>query len=279
MSNASQPASGAIMPARAETQPFDPIEMSGKVIALMAALLPAGGFLTRAIAFTITFGPDWAVPLAWSAPLPQLAVTGLYSLLLALPVPVALWLAWRREIARESRDNRLSLPDRLERRIIRHGGLMVAVGVAVVLVDFFLLPGWPIQLFGLAMVVPLILGPRLSWRGKDRRRFRDVWWVVVLVVLIADVIGGLTGLLVGFVEADYEFDPSATSVAVNGSYQQLGEADGFAYLQKCGSSQIYVVNDRAIDSIRQRQLPSGSVGVSLIQVLQGATPEVGAHRC
>src|SRR4029077_20910719 len=50
------------------SNPVDPIEMAGKIAALMAALLPAGGFVARILPLAITFGPGCAVPLSWGAP-------------------------------------------------------------------------------------------------------------------------------------------------------------------------------------------------------------------
>src|SRR5579864_299198 len=52
------------------------LEIVGKVLALSAALLPPTGFLLRATALSLAFGPSIGIPLAWSAPLPELAVDG-----------------------------------------------------------------------------------------------------------------------------------------------------------------------------------------------------------
>src|SRR4029077_14767527 len=121
------------------SNPVDPIEMAGKIAALMAALLPAGGFVARIIALEITFGPGWAFPIAWSAPLPQLAVTGLICLAIAFPAPAVLWLLWHSESIGLRILNRFPSREARTRLLIAmaFGG---AVGLLVFVALFLFLP-------------------------------------------------------------------------------------------------------------------------------------------
>jgi hypothetical protein len=260
-----------------DSQSFDPIEMAAKIVALMAALLPLGGVLARSTAFAIGYGVDWALPLAWSAPLPELAVTGLYCLILVLPIPGILWLDWRLATISDASTTELPTSGRQRKSL-----LLIALGLALILAGWLILP-WPVPILSLLLALPLFYGPRLAWRGKRKKRFRDIWWVVVLLVLIADVIGGAVGTLPGVVRASYEFDPSATRSLTNGSYQQLGVADGFLYLQKCGSRQVYVVDERAVvlqtAETGSSILLLGAPAPNFVQVLLGATPQVGVPPC
>lgn len=259
---------------------FDPFEMGAKVAALGAALLPAGGFVSRAIAFQITFGGDWAVQLAWSAPLPQLAVTGLLSVLLVAPVPILLWVVWRAEVRREARMRR---PPRPSTKPPNRRDLLVAVGMMVsglvgMGAALILIPAFPSQLLSSPLGPLVLYGARYTWRRYGRPRLRDIWWVVVLVILFADVSGGILGFVPIFTKADYQFSPAVSSRMVNGSYQQVGEADGFVYLNKCGTNQIYVVNDQAIASAQQ-QHPAITTPPNLVQVLGGARVTLGLPLC
>jgi len=259
------------------TSSFDALELGGKVLALMAALLPAAGFLVRAIALSIPFGPEWGVPLAWSAPLPQLAATGLFSLLIALPAPLGLWLAWRLEYLRE----RTESPSR---RTLRLLNVALILGLIVMVTSVLFSPGWPVILSSTPLGVLLVIGTQLSWRGRPRRRFRDIWWVVALAVLLTAVVGGFNGFVLTFQPARYEFDANVTQAVHDGMYLQLGEADGVTYLQRCGDNKsVFAVSDRAISSITyvQSGVPQAALGPSLMAVIRGATPrwELGLPPC
>jgi len=263
-----------IPPTVGADESFDALELSGKVLALMAVLLPAGGFLVRAIAFSITFGSEWGVPLAWSAPLPELAVTGLMSLLLALPFPLVLWYLWHLE---QRRERGLPAFSPRAKRLMR---VWSVVSLLTFPIFFFFTPGWPSPILSGLLVVPVVLGPYLSWRGP-RKRFRDIWWVVVVVVLMTDVIGGLAGVVLGFQPAEYQFNSTVAKGVSNGTYVQVGEADGLLYLQRCGERAIYAIATPAVSSIRYVQSAQHSVtgGPSLAEVLLGATAQVGAGAC
>lgn len=268
---------------RAPTHPYDQIELAGKVVALTTALLPGAGFLARAVAFEIQFHDSgWAVPMAWSDPLPDLAFTGLTSVVLASPAVLLIWLLLRYEQFREAEMKR---SPRFGRRvlILMLGGLSLALVVnTVVLIGLIVAaPSWPLSLFAIASGWIVILGSRLSWRGQAAKKFGDVWWVIVVAVLFAAIGNGITGILGGFIQvASYEFDPKTTSVLTDGLYQPLGDADGFLYLQKCGTSRIYVVNEHDVASVEPalHRLPV-LLGPSLAQVILGATPTVGVYKC
>jgi len=272
--------------ARQVDDSFDPIELAAKIIALTAALLPPSGILARAIAFQMSFGPEWAIPMAWSAPLPQLAVTGLLSIGLVVPTGFFLWLSWNREVRRHARwRQRLSpQPDRRRGRAdwlveLWTSRLVNPLTLAAALALVLFSPAFPTAIVGLPLGALAAIGPLVSWRHRPQRRFRDIWWVVVAVVLVADVTSGILGSsLVGFIQADYEFSPASTTM-VNGSYQELGEADGFLYLQKCGTDNIYAVNAGAVASIHERPAQP-PLGPSLYETLLGASPlPLGAYKC
>jgi hypothetical protein len=94
---------------------------------------------------------------------------------------------------------------------------------------------------------------------------------------MADAYGGVLGLVPLFVKGEYRFNPNTTGV-LDGSYQQLGEADGFVYLNKCGSTHIVAVNQQAITTVQQVQVASVNAP-NLIDVVRGAKVPVGIPLC
>jgi hypothetical protein len=158
----------------------------------------------------------------------------------------------------------------------------ILVGLSLVVIGSLLLP-WPVPLLSLALLVPLFLGPRVAWRRGQTRRFRDIWWVVFVIVVIADMIGGTIGGLPGVVQGQYSFDASLLSVVPDGRYLQVGEADGFTYLQSCMTGTAYAVPDRLINSVRVDSnadlLWNGGSAPNVVAVLRGATSRLGLQPC
>jgi hypothetical protein len=261
-------------PVAPDSQSSDLIELAGKVVVLTTALLPVAGFVARATAFEITFHDSgWAIPMAWSASLPDLAFTGLWSVCLAAPVFALLWL---RRWASPRPGKTLRGPSLW---LFGHWRVFIGVFAAAVIAIVLLGPFWPASLFPALLFAVTVFGFRLS-RGGRVERFRDIWWVIVCLVLISALGNGAAGLLGGYVQtADYHFDTTAGSVVANGPYQAYGEANGFVYLQRCGTSDIYAVSETDVVSMRPPLQRPVRAGPSLLDVSLGATPEVGAYKC
>jgi hypothetical protein len=279
---ASAPLTLAVVPADDSRRllSHDRLEIAAKVLAFTTILLPAGGFLARAIAFEIAF-PDsgWGVALAWSAPLPQLAVTGFASLLVALPVALGLWLMWNAEVISVRPPAWLGRHRWLKALFLLALGVGLLAGLIVNALLFVFLPFWPTSLVSFGLAIFLILARPRSWRDKEKRRLRDVWWVVAVGVFGMNVSAGVLGILIGFGPGEYQF-VSGASQLTNGTYQQIGEADGIVYLQKCGSDIVYGVNELDVVAM---QTPATRwkfpIGPSLYDVYHGATPQLGFQAC
>lgn len=247
------------------------IELAGKVLALMAALLPVAGFVARATAFEITFHDSgWAIPMAWSASLPDLAFTGLWSECLTAPVLGLLWLLYWA----------LPPPIGLDRGLrLLHGRLRpVVILSAVALIAIVVLePFWPAEFIPLFFAVTLVAYRR--WRG-GQAGLLDIWWVIVTLALISAVGDGVGGILGGYPQtAEYHFGPAAETLVADGRYQQYGEASGFVYLQRCGTSDIYIVNENEMESIRPPSQRPIRTAQNLLDVVFGAAPSMGAYKC
>jgi hypothetical protein len=222
-------------------------------------------------AFEIAFHDSgWAVQMASSDSLPDLAFTGFWSVVLVVPMSGLLWLLhWT-----------LPSPVGLNRELRFWRGRrrpVVIVSALAVIAIVFLEPFWPLGLTPLLVAV-WFFGFRTLQGGQVK--FLDIWWVILLLVAISAVGDGAGGVLGGYLQtADYRFDPSTGSAVANSRYQQYGEADGFVYLQKCGTSDIYIVNENDVASIRPPSQRPKRRGVDLLDVLFGAQPVVGAFKC
>jgi hypothetical protein len=220
----------------AETSAADPADegdllaIGGKLAALVAVLLPVAGFVVRYVAFSLnSTTAGVAEVLAWSAPIAQLAATGVLSIGLGLVVVVIAGLSDYIE--------RLPGPSRAHVSLYAAG---TATVVAVLLVL------WP-WTWALSVGLGCSIGGGLGlWdrrlRGRDRHlTFRHGWWLAAPIILAGAVSYGLGSNPDGITLADYTFAGSAH--LQDGTFAQLGESGTTVYVQRClGSSAIDAVN-------------------------------------
>jgi len=216
---------------RMERSGRDLLEASGKALALAAVLLPVAGATLRFIAFQ-TGGPlsTSAYQLAWTAPVDQLAATGLAGLfpsLFYVAVVVMAILAFR---VLDRLFPRRHLP---HERSKRSRFLAAAAILAVALIGFLAFGDWPtgvVSLVAGGLVGTIVV--RVS-NVPQPWRLRHTWPVVVTLLATAALTSGLTGYLGGVQVGDYTFKRDAASVASNGTYAQIAESADLLYLWDC----------------------------------------------
>lgn len=221
-------------PARTD---HDVLEIIGKVLALSAALLPPTGFVVRATALSLAFGPSIGVPLAWSAPFPQLAADGFFVVAPTYISAIVIFLISRRVLPPGTR---AAAPRRSRRFTLLAMGLMVAP-----LAVFY--PGFPGVLVGVPTVVAVMQTITRAFSGGSRFRLREVWWLISVGLLLVAIFFGTGGAIFNLPPAEISF--ANGSPLRDGRYLQVGEAEGLVYLQPCGSADVRVVPTSEIKAI------------------------------
>jgi hypothetical protein len=222
-----------------------------QLLGLVTVLLPATGFLIRYVAFSanpLTTGP--AEVLALAAPISQLAVTGFYSVFLAL---LMFGIAALYQLA-----ERLPEPSQRWARFL-------AIAILVVLAVFMLLVAWadaidyliaPVAAFGAV----IITYHQLHRRGR-RLTYRHGGWLVIPVLALGVASYGLGYNPGGITVANYRFAPSAQ--LSDGRFVQLGENGSTVFLQSCavpssidaiGNGEILL--ETGVTSIDRKPTPS-----------------------
>jgi hypothetical protein len=217
-----------------EIRATDLLEASAKGLALGAVLLPLAGAGLRLIAFA-TGTPLSASPyqLAWSAPVVQLAATGLSGLfpsfMLIVLMVLLLFTVRRIPVHRFSPGTEASLE--AFRMKWRKPGL--AADALLLLVLLFFLFSWPTGIIGLissgaiAFLIAGLVDHPEPWRLRH-------WWpLIVLVLANGAITSGLSGDLGGIQVGDYRFKPDASNIATDGRYAVLGESGDALYLFDC----------------------------------------------
>jgi hypothetical protein len=228
---------------------LDWLTTGGKVLALLAILLPVAGWIVRWVSFAAngTTG-GLADQLASGAPIAQLALTGVGTIVPAAGiVPFMALYIW---IPRPKDQPPLT---KTQRRITL-GCLTVPIAALV------LLAPWPLDI--LYVPSPLISIVAMVWatRGTNQRERRDQrssarslirhgWWVSAPAMLLAAVSLGLLTSSPDILVATYSFT-GGTGIH-DGRYIQLGADSTKVYLQKCkpnSGDSIFAVNASAIAS-------------------------------
>jgi hypothetical protein len=201
----------------------DLLVTGGKLLALVTAFLPVTGFLIRWISFGANPSTSGAADtLAWSAPITQLAATGLPSVAIALLIVVVVGLSDR--IAR--------LPPH------EYGFSWLLVLALVVFLGFFgyvvATSPWPfavLTVFAALVGVGIGLwGRRLSQRGLPLT-YRHGWLLAVPIMVVASAAIGLEGTPAGTTSAGFTFVTG--SQMGDGQYLELGEGGASVFLQSC----------------------------------------------
>ena len=196
----------------------DLLAIGGKLAALVTALLPVAGFLSRLFSFGSNPTTSGAAEnLAWSAPISQLAATGFFAVILA--AFVALLAAGGEWI------DHLPTPG---------PRWFYMVLLAVILAGLTLLAPWPYLILFVAMSCYVIfLGRAVHRLRRQARRLTDThaWWATILVMGVAAICYGLLTNPDGVTVAKYVF--AANSQLANGKYAQLGEDGATIFIQSC----------------------------------------------
>jgi hypothetical protein len=250
------------------------LEVIGTALALAALLLPASGYALRFAAF-VPLGLDtdsqWPYILAGSTSLAILAVDGLFSSVIAAGLLWSVYVAPTILIHPAVRTHTLGQ---------RQSRVAIAILFAALALLAVFTPFFP---FVLLLSLPnLILGAVVGYRAarhQTRLRFREIWWVLVIVLLGGAAGLGLGGGL-GSTPGDYQFKSDAHVVAPDGRYDQLGEANGFSYLIQCGTKHLVVMKDEEIVAITPAARGAHASGPSLFDILfQGRPVRVGYQPC
>jgi hypothetical protein len=214
----------------------DVLELAGKVVALAAALMPAGGLVIRFVAFQFAFGDIWSgwpLVIAWSAPLPQLIATGVIVL-----GPFAIVTVFMAVIA--STRARLAHQQTRQQRSPRHY-VAIVVGSAMVLAGMVFGVQFVGEVVAVAALLVFTYGIEVAQRNYKSVQLRHVWFTTVVSLGLMATAGGLVGIAPVLSRANYAFVNAMGTSAADGQYQELGHSDGILYLQKCGTNQVVAV--------------------------------------
>jgi lysylphosphatidylglycerol synthetase-like protein (DUF2156 family) len=195
----------------------DYLVIGGKLLALITVLLPVAGFVTRWVAFGSNPTTSGAADtLAWSAPIGQLAATGLPSVVLGLAIVVLVGLSELIE--------RISRPAYLV-------GLEVVFVLAVFALAFVIAP-WPIAI--LFALTPLFAIGLKRWeRQQGQLTYQHGWLLATPIMLVGAAILGLYGTPTATTVATYTFTASTHLSDVR--YAQLGDDGSFVFLESCNA--------------------------------------------
>lgn len=235
------------------------IGRAGGLVALGAALLPVAGVLARLVAFsTSPLSNNVPFELAWSAPIPALALTGIVSVVtLAIPtlllVPYLIIQGRRQPSA--------------DRRLIR---AVVVVGSILLIGWVLVMPAWPLPIVVLASVGIGNLLVRIQL-GKAERFILSQSWVTVLIVFtLGAVLWGLSGLVIGADASDFRFKAEASGVVPDGRYVELGDNGSAIFLQDCSHpSNPAIKIDRSLVLVSRYSTHQTGIGPSLWDILVG----------
>jgi hypothetical protein len=216
--------------ARAADDGISILHVIGSVIPLVTALLPVAGFIVRLCAFGSNATTSGAADtLAWSAPISQLAWTGLPTGGVTLAI-VAL--------AGLSEAIHRSPPTRRPVEILE--GAFIACATVVVVVW----APWPFVML-LVLMFPFAIAVGL-WARRLRRAqrqmtYRHGWLLALPVLLVSSAAAGFSGTPVGTTSARYTF--AVDSRLPGGQFAQLGGDGSVVFLGRCGAgSSIDAVN-------------------------------------
>jgi len=201
----------------------DLLVTGGKLLALVTAFLPVTGFLVRWISFGANPSTSGAADtLAWSAPITQLAATGLPSVATALLIVIV-----------------VGLSDRIARLPPHQPGskwqLVAAPAFFLGLVGFIVATSaWPYAILSLLGVLcgfgVGLWGRRLRRRGL-RLTYRHGWLLALPIMVVGSALIGLEGTPAGTTSAEFTFVTG--SHIVDGRYLHLGEGGASVFLQSC----------------------------------------------
>jgi hypothetical protein len=210
----------------------------GNLVALVTVMLPAAGFLIRLFAFgTNPATSSAADTLAWSAPISQLAYTGLPSVFMALGFTAVVGLA---ELIHRLPGPKGSLRRRAQILLLQLVPICVFLLVAAVLVP------WPEAIL-VASAPPTAVAvstwARRLRKGGRRLTYRDGWMIAALIVLASSLIFGLSGTPPGITTADYQF--SASSRLRDGRFVQIGDTGNVVFVSRCGAPSALIAVNRS----------------------------------
>jgi hypothetical protein len=251
---------------REASEKGDLLAIGGKVLPLVTVLLPVAGYLIRFIAFSANSTTSGAADvLAWSAPISQLAVTGLITFGIAVGI---VFLASVSELIAR-------LPSPRRRRSVI---LALSSSVPILLGAILVLSPWPDAIL-FAAAVPTAVG--LDWwsrrlRRQQRRVTYGHGFVLALpLMLVSAMDSGLVVNPSGITLANYTF--TAGAHLRDGKFVQLGESGTIVYIQSCSRpSSIDSVNLDEIlirTGITSRAVKTAPSVVDM--VFQQASPDGG----
>jgi hypothetical protein len=254
----------------AESRDQDLLEGLAKALGLGAILLPVAGAVLRFIAF-ITGIPLTASPylLAWSAPVTQLAATGLrglfpsillMALFLLLLFAVRRWPLWKLSSSAEARLEAFRLRNRMP-------GLGLSLALLVVIT--FFLASWPTGIVGIlgGMASSFYLSSLID--HPDPWRLRNLWPLVVAVLALGAVSSGLSSDWGGVEVGDYRFKAEVSTVATDGLYAALGESNESLYLMDCKNpGRVVAVSKSGVVGFRfQHAKPTSLIAQSPFEIV------------
>lgn len=222
-----------------------------------AALLPVAGVLARIVAFsTSSLSNSVPVELAWSAPIPALALTGLVSGVI-LGIPTLLLVPY---LIIQGRRQRPANP-RLTRGVVIVGSVALVGWVLI-------MPTWPLAVIVLAAVGVGDLLMRIKLARAERFVLSESWVTVLIVLAMGAVLWGLSGLVIGAEAQDFRFRPEASGIVHDGRYVELGDNGTAVFLQDCSHPRDPATKvDRSVILVSRYSVHQSGLGPSLFDVL------------
>jgi len=264
-SSSSASSAAIVAPSKAADDPGRRLlEVAGAIVAIAAVLLPVTGFAARTAAFAAGLPLDqnsrWSFAIAWSAPIPELAVWGFAASVIALAILIVFYLTtWllTHPVVRAQPD-----PPRWQTRTTR--------GVATVLLGLFLafVPSFPAFWIAIPFAFAVSVATRKTINEGRRPHFFEFWWVLAAFLIVGGILLGLTGVVPEQAVAQYRFRDEVHAFVADGRYDQLGDANGFMFLSPCGSGGgVVVVKEEEVLAIAPLNSKEHSFGPSLFDIV------------